>query len=60
MTTAPFSEKPIRMEVISADFWDISPRKMTVEENAGTGRTYFLDKRGRLLAVGKPKEDKPC
>jgi hypothetical protein len=49
--------KPIRLEFVNPAFWDISPRHLIIEENDVTGRIYYLDKRGRLLATAKIKED---
>lgn len=45
--------QPIKLIIKSSEFFSTPPKKITVEENAGTGRTYFL--RGdRILAVGMP------
>jgi hypothetical protein len=49
--------KPIRLEFVSPDFWDISPHHLIVQESEVTGRIYYLDRRGRLLATAKIKED---
>lgn len=48
--------QPIKLIIKSPEFFSTPPKKITVEENAGTGRTYFL--RGdRILAVGLPIEE---
>lgn len=46
----------LKLEMASPAFFATPLTKLTVEENRGTGRTYILDKRGRVLAVAKPKE----
>lgn len=45
---------PVRIEVASPEFFSTKPEKLAVEENAGTGRTYFL-KAGKIVAVGVPR-----
>lgn len=47
----------VKLEVADRDFYRENPKRLVVEDNAGTGRTYFLDRRGRLLAVAVPLED---
>lgn len=42
---------PIKIEIADPEFFSMPPKKLTVEENPGTGRTYFL-KAGRIVAVG--------
>lgn len=44
--------KPIKLVITTPEFFAAAPKKMTVEENAGAGRTYFL-KDGRIVAVGE-------
>jgi hypothetical protein len=44
----------LTIEIACGDFFENLSR-LHIEENAGTGRTYFLDKHDRILAVGKPR-----
>lgn len=46
----------VRIEVATPAFF-ADVKKLTVEENRGTGRTYFLDKKGRIVAVARPAEE---
>lgn len=32
--------------------------KLSIEEKSNTGRTYFLDRKGRIVAVGAPAGEK--
>jgi hypothetical protein len=50
--------RPVRLEVASPDFFATPLKKLTVEQNAGTGRTYVL-KGGRIVAVAKSAEARP-
>lgn len=50
--------RPVRIEVQSPEFFTTPLKKIEVEENAGTGRTYFL-KAGRIVAVAVPQESRP-
>lgn len=43
----------IRLVITTPEFFAASPKKLAVEENAGTGRVYFL-LRGRIVAVAVP------
>lgn len=50
----------VRIEVATPTFF-ANVKNLTVEENRGTGRTYFLDKKGRIVAVARPVEGgQPC
>ena len=44
----------IKFVITTPEFFAADPKKLVVEENHGTGRTYFLDRKGRILAVGQP------
>lgn len=54
--TTPATAAPMKIEVALPDFFKADPKKLTVETPANTGRIYFLDKKGRLLAVARPLE----
>lgn len=45
----------VKLEVADPAFFAADPKRLRVEENPGTGRTYFLLK-GRIVAVGKPED----
>lgn len=47
----------LRLIIKTPEFFATPPKKLTVEENRGCGRTYFLDKRGRILAVAVPAQE---
>jgi hypothetical protein len=52
--------KPVRLILAAPEFFAANPKKLTVEDNDGTGRIYFL-KRDRILAVAIPTEgERPC
>ena len=44
--------EPLKMEVATPGFFSVPLRKVEIETNAGTGRTYFLLK-GEIIAVAK-------
>jgi hypothetical protein len=46
---------PIRMLITTPVFFATPLKKLRVEENAGTGRTYFL-KGAAIVAVAVPSE----
>lgn len=46
----------IKIEVSAPTFF-ANVKRLTVEENRGTGRLYFIDKSGRIVAVGRPIEE---
>lgn len=47
---------PIKIEIAAPEFFSTPPKKLVVEDNAGTGRTYIL-KAGRIVAVGIPTQE---
>lgn len=46
----------VKIEVAAPEFFSTNPKRLAVEDNAGTGRTYFL-KAGRIVAVGIPTQE---
>lgn len=48
--------RPIHLEAASPEFFSTPAKKLAVEENDGTGRTYFL-KGDRIVAVGVPVQE---
>jgi hypothetical protein len=48
----------VKLEVAAPEFFATPPKKLAVEENAGTGRVYVL-KGGRIVAIAKPAEARP-
>lgn len=47
--------EPLKMEVATPGFFSVPLRKVEIETNAGTGRTYFLLK-GQIIGVAKRAE----
>jgi hypothetical protein len=51
---------PIRsgkFEVVHPQFFFMPLRSLTVESDPNTGRTYFIDKNGKIVAVAWRKKD---
>ena len=46
---------PVKLIMFIRDFFSIPLKKIVVESNVGTGRTYFLY-RDRIVAVGELNE----
>lgn len=44
----------VRLEIVTPEFFATPLKKLSVED--GPGRIYFVNKSGRIVAVGKPKE----
>lgn len=45
-----------KLIIIDPEFFTTPPKKLVVEDNTGTGRTYIL-KAGRIVAVGVPTQE---
>lgn len=46
------TQQALRIEVATADFFRLPPKKVEIEETPETGRTYFIF-RGIIVAVAR-------
>lgn len=53
----PHQPSHLRLELADPVFFATPLKKLTLEENAGTGRTYIM-KGDRIVAVAKPREER--
>ena len=49
--------EPIKLILTTPEFFQTPFKKLVVETNPVANRTYFLDKRGQILAVGAPSQE---